>query len=286
MGNPAYQLEVEGVNALQPGPLVVLMRHASLADTLLPAVVIASHGIRLRYVLKRELLWDPCRASGGYQGGAAASEKGRSVSFPGLSFLSSNDWWRMPDPLDGGSVEDCVHRATVPGPSAERVPSEPWRMVRALRLLAQWLPIPPGQLWRALPPRRPELDPAWQTGLAENLRGIVACVRKAGSQPVLLTYPAAYGPYGLANQTIRAAASAEAVHLVDLADGMAARCPRHECDFLFPVPDQHPTAAGHAWIGEMLAAQLAPELMAATTRPVSHPSHPRSTPLTAARLRP
>ncbi len=53
-------LEVEGVNGLQAGPLVVLMRHASLADTLLPAVVVASRGIRLRYVLKRELLWDPC----------------------------------------------------------------------------------------------------------------------------------------------------------------------------------------------------------------------------------
>jgi 1-acyl-sn-glycerol-3-phosphate acyltransferase len=53
-------LEVEGANALKPGPLIVLMRHASLADSLLPAVVIASHGIRLRYVLKRELLWDPC----------------------------------------------------------------------------------------------------------------------------------------------------------------------------------------------------------------------------------
>ena len=53
-------LEVEGASALQPGPLIVLMRHASVADTLLPAVVIASHGIRLRYVLKRELLWDPC----------------------------------------------------------------------------------------------------------------------------------------------------------------------------------------------------------------------------------
>jgi 1-acyl-sn-glycerol-3-phosphate acyltransferase len=53
-------LVVEGANAVKPGPLVVLIRHASLADTLLPAIVIGSQGIRLRYVLKRELLWDPC----------------------------------------------------------------------------------------------------------------------------------------------------------------------------------------------------------------------------------
>jgi 1-acyl-sn-glycerol-3-phosphate acyltransferase len=37
-----------------------MMRHASLADTLLPTVlVLRRHKIRLRYVLKRELLWDP-----------------------------------------------------------------------------------------------------------------------------------------------------------------------------------------------------------------------------------
>lgn len=42
-------------------PVLVFARHASIADTLLPSQYISSrHGIRLRYVLKRELLWDPC----------------------------------------------------------------------------------------------------------------------------------------------------------------------------------------------------------------------------------
>lgn len=55
------RLEVEGDDAAPPGPLLVFMRHASIADTLLPAVTLAGpHGWRLRYVLKRELLWDPC----------------------------------------------------------------------------------------------------------------------------------------------------------------------------------------------------------------------------------
>jgi hypothetical protein len=57
----ALELEVAGDDAAEPGPVVVLVRHASLADTLLPEVVLAGrHGLRRRYVLKRELLFDPC----------------------------------------------------------------------------------------------------------------------------------------------------------------------------------------------------------------------------------
>lgn len=42
-------------------PVLVLVRHASTADTILAALLISvPHGTRLRYVLKRELLWDPC----------------------------------------------------------------------------------------------------------------------------------------------------------------------------------------------------------------------------------
>jgi 1-acyl-sn-glycerol-3-phosphate acyltransferase len=55
------RLEVEGDEAVSPGPVIVLIRHASIVDNLLPANVVARpHGIRLRYVLKRELLADPC----------------------------------------------------------------------------------------------------------------------------------------------------------------------------------------------------------------------------------
>ena len=49
-----------GTRSIAPGPVVLMMRHASLVDTLLPTVlVLRRHRIRLRYVLKRELLWDP-----------------------------------------------------------------------------------------------------------------------------------------------------------------------------------------------------------------------------------
>jgi 1-acyl-sn-glycerol-3-phosphate acyltransferase len=54
------RLEVEGDEVAAKGPFVLLVRHASLVDTLLPTVlIIRRHHIRLRHVLKRELLWDP-----------------------------------------------------------------------------------------------------------------------------------------------------------------------------------------------------------------------------------
>lgn len=58
----ALRLVVEGGELARPaGPVVVLVRHASIIDTLLPAALIANrHGTELRYVVKRELLVDPC----------------------------------------------------------------------------------------------------------------------------------------------------------------------------------------------------------------------------------
>ncbi|MEW6209875.1 MAG: 1-acyl-sn-glycerol-3-phosphate acyltransferase [Acidobacteriota bacterium] len=54
-------IEAEGAEVSDDGPVLVFLRHASLADTLFPAVFISNaRGIRLKYVLKRELLWDPC----------------------------------------------------------------------------------------------------------------------------------------------------------------------------------------------------------------------------------
>jgi 1-acyl-sn-glycerol-3-phosphate acyltransferase len=52
---------VTGADAVRSGPLLLFVRHASVIDTLLPAVLVSSRtGLRLRYVMKRELLWDPC----------------------------------------------------------------------------------------------------------------------------------------------------------------------------------------------------------------------------------
>jgi 1-acyl-sn-glycerol-3-phosphate acyltransferase len=52
---------VEGAENAVPGPSILLIRHASILDTLLPCVFVQRpFGLRVRYVLKQELLFDPC----------------------------------------------------------------------------------------------------------------------------------------------------------------------------------------------------------------------------------
>jgi 1-acyl-sn-glycerol-3-phosphate acyltransferase len=52
---------VEGAQALDGAAVIMLPRHVSIADTIIPMVFYAiPKQIRLRYVLKRELLLDPC----------------------------------------------------------------------------------------------------------------------------------------------------------------------------------------------------------------------------------
>lgn len=54
-------IEVEGVENLSAGPLICLGRHASLGDALVSAWIFGSLGKRFpRYVMKKELLFDPC----------------------------------------------------------------------------------------------------------------------------------------------------------------------------------------------------------------------------------
>lgn len=52
---------VGGDECIVPAPIVVLTSHASVLDTLIPTVLVTgTHAIPLRFVLKRELLIDPC----------------------------------------------------------------------------------------------------------------------------------------------------------------------------------------------------------------------------------
>lgn len=55
------RIVVENPGVLRPGPIVVFSRHASLADSLVSAYSMGNvAGLRPRYVLKRELMADPC----------------------------------------------------------------------------------------------------------------------------------------------------------------------------------------------------------------------------------
>ena len=58
-----FQLDfrIHGAEHLKGPGAILLPRHASMADTVIPMTYYAiPEDIRLRYVLKRELLWDPC----------------------------------------------------------------------------------------------------------------------------------------------------------------------------------------------------------------------------------
>ncbi|MFZ9889437.1 MAG: lysophospholipid acyltransferase family protein [Myxococcota bacterium] len=55
------RFEVEGAEHVSRGPVVLLARHVSVGDTLLPlAFLSGATGFRCRYVIKQELLFDPC----------------------------------------------------------------------------------------------------------------------------------------------------------------------------------------------------------------------------------
>ncbi len=55
------RLDLAGLDVAADGGFVLLVRHCSVLDTVLAAVFVAGpHRRLLRYVLKRELLWDPC----------------------------------------------------------------------------------------------------------------------------------------------------------------------------------------------------------------------------------
>ena len=54
-------VQVEGLELAANGPMLLMVRHSSTADTVLAAALVANpNKILLRYVLKQELLWDPC----------------------------------------------------------------------------------------------------------------------------------------------------------------------------------------------------------------------------------
>lgn len=58
--------EVEGIEAAGPGPVLILIRHASIIDNTLPDALIGhAHGLGLRFVLKRELQVIPTIDIGG-----------------------------------------------------------------------------------------------------------------------------------------------------------------------------------------------------------------------------
>jgi 1-acyl-sn-glycerol-3-phosphate acyltransferase len=55
-----FRVVVEPGSDTGMGPLIVFARHASMGDVLLPLLLLGPRGLRMRYVMKAELLVDPC----------------------------------------------------------------------------------------------------------------------------------------------------------------------------------------------------------------------------------
>lgn len=84
------RVDVENCQALHPGPVVLLARHASLADSLVSAYVVTTvAGMKPRYVLKRELLADPCLDVVGRRLPNHFLDRGAADSTPELDALST-----------------------------------------------------------------------------------------------------------------------------------------------------------------------------------------------------
>jgi len=57
----SMKADVQGQQHATPGPVLMFVRHCSIADTMLPVMLVSDpHRIVLRWVMKKELLWDPC----------------------------------------------------------------------------------------------------------------------------------------------------------------------------------------------------------------------------------
>lgn len=83
------RLEADGIDQFTPGPVIVMARHASLADSLVSAYVLGTlAGVDPRYVLKRELLIDPCLDIVGQRLPNHFLDRGAEDSAPELAALT------------------------------------------------------------------------------------------------------------------------------------------------------------------------------------------------------
>lgn len=127
-------IHAEGLDQIPPAPILLLSRHASMVDTLLPSrFVVREHGIRLRYVVKRELLLDPVIDIGGNRlpnhfvdrGGASDREMAavRALATdmgPGQGILIYSEGTRFSEEKRRRYVKPWVGRGGVVGEMASR----------------------------------------------------------------------------------------------------------------------------------------------------------------------
>ncbi len=151
------RVRVENVEALRPGPVLMFARHASLADSLVSAYVVTTvAGMKPRYVLKRELLADPCLDVVGQRLPNHFLDRGATDSTPELEALS-----RLAGDMDVDTVGIIFPEGTRANP------------IKRDRAIARISEVDPGRVERVRPLRH--LLPPRPAGAAAMLRGHPTC---------------------------------------------------------------------------------------------------------------
>jgi len=177
-------VDVRGVDALHPGPVVLLARHASLADSLLAAWVMTEHAqLRPRVVLKQELLADPCLDVVGNRLPNCFVDRGAEDAAPALAAITE-----MGATMDARSVSIIFPEGTRANPAKRRraleriAERDPLRAERLAALSHLLPPRPAGA--RALLGGAAAVDAAvlvsWHVGFdgLDTFSGIIAALSK------------------------------------------------------------------------------------------------------------
>jgi len=155
-------IHVDGVSELHPAPVVVLVRHASLADSLLAVWAVTKQGqLNPRVVLKKELLADPCLDVVGNRLPNCFLDRGAEDARAGLADIK-----RLGAEMQGASAAIIFPEGTRTSPAKRR---------RALERIAQRDPARAGRLagLRHLSPPRPAGTRALIDGANEAGAGVV-----------------------------------------------------------------------------------------------------------------
>ena len=148
------RFEVDGLEQLAPGPVVLCVRHVSVADALLPAWLLGQVGMRPRYVMKDDLLLDPSLDIVGQR--IPNHFVDRVPDDVGVELAAIEDLARGMDERDGavifpeGMVVTEARRAKAVERLAERDPDRAERP-RGLRVLAPVRPAGTAALLRGAP---------------------------------------------------------------------------------------------------------------------------------------
>ena len=183
-------VEARGLDAFETGGTLLFVRHASLADSLVSAYVATDlGGLRPRFVLKRELLLDPCLDVVGARIPNYFLDRGANDSAPELQAVADLVADLGPDDIGiifpEGTRANSRKRAAALARIGDRDPARAERLAPMQHLLP---PRPSGA--RAMVTGAPDADVvlAWHVGFEglDSFRGILGALNRR-FPPILFT---------------------------------------------------------------------------------------------------